>query len=180
MRLRAQHVRVLRIQLLDTRRDILPERRPEKDVVVLAGNRRLTSNGNETGLRRSAHRRRPTNFEEIFHVHGRFPRISRVRFILVQPLQTIEILPAQQSVQVRCLLHLQPRVVDVRGGGGGDGSGDPGGCRRRDLLPAVLRVASEHGREGSVGLGPIGHYLIGGVLAVGRLDRRRLDADGGR
>lgn len=104
MRLRAQHVRVLRIQLLDTRRDILPERRPEKDVIILTGGRRLTPDRNETGLRWSAHRRRPADLEEVLHVHGWLPRVSRIRFIFVQPLQTIEILPAQQSVQVRRLL----------------------------------------------------------------------------
>jgi len=104
MRLRTQHIRVLRIQLLNTRRDILPEWRPEKDVVVLTGSRRLTPGGNETGLWWSAYRGRSADFEEVLHMHGWLPHISSVRFILIQPLQTIEILSAQQSVQVRRLL----------------------------------------------------------------------------
>lgn len=101
MGLRAQHVRVLRIQLLDARRDILPEWWPEEHVVILTGGRRLTPGGDEASLRWPADRRRTADLEEILHVHRRrLPRISRVRFILVQPLQTIEILPAQQGVQV--------------------------------------------------------------------------------
>lgn len=85
--LRAQHVRVLRVQLLDARRDVLPERRPEEHVVVLTGARWLTPGGDEAGLRRPAHRRGTADLEEVLHVHRRrFPRVSRVRFILIQPL----------------------------------------------------------------------------------------------
>jgi hypothetical protein len=43
-----------------------------------------------------------------------------------------------------------------------------------------LRVASQHRREGPIRLGPIGDYLIGGILGgIGWLDGRRLDTDGG-
>lgn len=114
MGLRTQHVRVFGVQLLDTRRDVLPERWPEEHVVILTSGRRLTPGGNKAGLRRPTHRRGTADLKEVLHVHRRrLPHVPRVRFILVQPLQTIEILPAQQGVQVRRLLGIEKTILCV-------------------------------------------------------------------
>lgn len=102
MRLRAQHIRVLRIQLLNTWGDILPEWWPKENVIVVAG--RLTSGGYKARLW-STHW---SDLEKILHMHRRLPRIS-LGVILVEFLQTIKILPAQQSVQVRRLLKNRTR-----------------------------------------------------------------------
>ena len=101
VRLRAQHVRVLRVQLLYTRGDVLPERRPEEHVVV--ARRRLTPRRDEARLR-PAHR--PSDLEEVLHLHRRLSRLF-LRVILVELLQPVEILSTQQRVQVRCLLEIE-------------------------------------------------------------------------
>lgn len=159
MRLRAEHVRVLRVQLLDARGDVLPQRRPEKHVVV--GPRRLAPRRDEARLR-PAHG--PADLEKILHVHRRLARVL-LGVIFVQLLQPIEVLSAQQCVQVR-RLHLQPGIVDVGGGGGGDSAGDA--RSGRDLLPVVLTGTAEYRQ--SVGLTPIRDYLIG--ILIGWLNGR--------
>jgi hypothetical protein len=113
--LRAQHVGIFRVQLLDTGCNVLPERWPEKHIVILTGGRRwLTSGGYKGGLLRPAYRRGTADLEEVLHVHrGRLPSIPCVRFIFFQSLQTIEILPAQQSIQVRRLLGTDQRESPV-------------------------------------------------------------------
>ena len=101
VRLRAEHVRVLRVQLLYARGDVLPQRRPEEHVVV--ARRRLTPRRDEARLR-PAHR--PPNLEEVLHLHRRLPRLF-LRVIFVEFLQSVEILSTQQRVQVRSLLEIE-------------------------------------------------------------------------
>lgn len=108
----AQHVRVLRVELLYARGDVLPERRPEEHIVVV-GRRLMTPRRDEARLG-PAHR--PPNLEKVLHLDRGLPRLL-LRVILVEFLQPVEVLSAQQRVQVRGLLEIEraPRVVDMSG-----------------------------------------------------------------
>ena len=98
----AQHVGVLRVELLYARGNVLPEGRPEEHVVVV-GRGGLTPRRDETRLR-PAHG--PPDLEEVLHLDRGLPGLL-LRVILVEFLQPVEVLSTQQRVQIRGLLEIE-------------------------------------------------------------------------